>query len=182
MSANRLRILFLLLPVAATALVPLARPAGTVAQPPAEKQTAKENRPSAEGVAIFEKEVLPILKANCFKCHGDGKVKGGLSLASREGVLTGGERGPAVSLEKPEESRLLQAINYHDKLKMPPPGKLAQKEIDTLTRWVKAGVPWPGGTQRDAGHCQGPRLLGLPPGQAARDSRGQGQGLGAQPH
>src|SRR5687768_1954184 len=94
--------------------------------------------------AFFEKEVLPVLKANCFKCHGDGKTKGGLSLASRDGVLKGGDSGPAVSLEKPEASHLLKAINYKDGLEMPPNGKLAQKDIDVLTRWVRAGVPWTG--------------------------------------
>jgi hypothetical protein len=56
-------------------------------------------------------------------------------------LLRGGNAGPAVSLEKPEASLLLRAIN-HDELKMPPKGKLAGAQIDTLTRWVKAGVPW----------------------------------------
>src|SRR5579871_280147 len=91
----------------------------------------------------FESQVLPILKAHCFACHGGEKVKGGLRLTSREAVVRGGDSGPAVSLEKPEQSLLLRAVN-HDELKMPPKGKLAQAQIDTLVRWVRAGVPWSG--------------------------------------
>jgi hypothetical protein len=93
--------------------------------------------------AYFDKEVLPILKANCFKCHGDGKTKGGLSLASRESLLKGGDTGPAISLEKPADSLVLKAISHSADLQMPPPpaAKLAQKDIDTLARWIGAGVP-----------------------------------------
>src|SRR5262245_45493728 len=56
-------------------------------------------------VEFFEREVKPILKANCISCHGaEKKVQGGLHLTSREGVLKGSENGPIVSLESPEES------------------------------------------------------------------------------
>jgi hypothetical protein len=98
---------------------------------------------AAEDKALFEKEIQPILKANCLKCHGEGKVRGGLSLMSRAGLLKGGDTGPAFSKDKPEDSLLLQAINHSDNLKMPPKGKLSLKEIEALTRWLKVGAPWP---------------------------------------
>jgi hypothetical protein len=91
----------------------------------------------------FDKEVRPILQANCFKCHGDGKLRSGLSLASRAGLLQGGDRGPVISPDRPEDSALLKAINYKGDLEMPPSGKMSQKEIDILTRWVKSGSPYP---------------------------------------
>ena len=98
---------------------------------------------TAEDVAFFEKEVRPILTQRCLKCHGDeAKIKGGLRLTARESVLKGGDTGPAVSLDKPADSLLLKAINYSDGLEMPPTGKLPRAEIDTLTKWVKAGLPW----------------------------------------
>src|SRR5262245_34932736 len=78
------------------ALALLAWSAG-FAQPPAVKLSAKQ-------VAFFEKEVLPILKDNCFKCHSDPKkLRGSLSLASRAGILKGGDLGPAVDLQKPDD-------------------------------------------------------------------------------
>src|SRR6266436_4355236 len=113
-------------------------PARGGAEPPA-------TSPSADQIAFFDKEVLPVLTANCFKCHGEGKIRGGLRLTSRESVFKGGDRGPAVSRDKPNESNLLKAINYKDDLEMPPTGKLAAKDIDILTRWVKMGAPFPAG-------------------------------------
>jgi hypothetical protein len=95
----------------------------------------------------FAKDVLPILQANCFKCHGDAKdlkVKGKLSLFTRAAILKGGASGPAISLERPEESLLLKAIGHDGDLKMPAE-KLPPREIDVLTRWVKDGAPWPDG-------------------------------------
>jgi Protein of unknown function (DUF1549)/Protein of unknown function (DUF1553)/Planctomycete cytochrome C len=105
------------------------------AEPPAQSFSSQQIR-------FFEDRVRPILKARCFKCHGEGpKIKGGLRIDSREAVLRGGELGPAVSLTSPEQSRLLQAIRYEE-IEMPPSGKLPAGEIDVLTRWVKEGLPW----------------------------------------
>ncbi len=98
--------------------------------------------PSDADVAFFEKDVLPVLKANCFACHGsEKKLQGGLKLTSREEILKGGESGPAVDLKKPDESLILQAINY-DGIMMPPKGKLSKSQIDILTKWVTRGVAW----------------------------------------
>jgi hypothetical protein len=117
----------------------LARPSDSGAQ---DKTAAKA--PSAAEALFFEKEILPILKANCYKCHTGKKLRGGLSLASRAGLLKGGDTGPAVSVEHPETSLLLKAINYRGGLEMPPSGKLPARQIATLTRWVKMGAPWVG--------------------------------------
>jgi hypothetical protein len=96
----------------------------------------------ADDRSMFDKEVAPVLKANCLKCHGgEAKIKGGLRLSSREDVLKGGDSGPAVTLDKPDDSLLLKAISYKDDPQMPPNGKLADKDIEILTRWVKAGAP-----------------------------------------
>ncbi|MCX7421573.1 MAG: PSD1 and planctomycete cytochrome C domain-containing protein [Planctomycetia bacterium] len=98
--------------------------------------------PTTEDVAFFVKEVLPILRANCFACHGsEKKLQGGLRLTGRDDILKGGESGSAVDLKHPGESLLLQAINY-DGIMMPPKGKLPKAQIDTLTKWVARGLPW----------------------------------------
>jgi hypothetical protein len=117
---------------------------GTGLAPAAPDKDAPALTP-AEKARFFETQVRPILQANCFACHGgEEKIKGKLRLTTREGLLKGGDSGPAVSLEKPDESLLLRAVGYSDDdLKMPPRGKLPQAQIDVLTRWVKMGVPWP---------------------------------------
>jgi hypothetical protein len=93
---------------------------------------------------FFERDVRPLLVERCFKCHGDlGKPKGGLRLTTRGSVVSGGDSGPAAVPGKPEESLLIQAIRYQDEPKMPPKEKLSEGEIQILTRWVEAGLPWP---------------------------------------
>jgi hypothetical protein len=97
---------------------------------------------SADDLAFFDAKVKPVLLANCLKCHGGENPKGKLLLATRGGVLKGGQNGSVVNLEKPEESRLLKAIDYKsDALKMPPPGRIAQGDIDVLAKWVQRGLP-----------------------------------------
>ncbi len=104
--------------------------------------TARAADPDAASRAFFEKEVRPLLAENCVKCHGPEKQKGGLRLDSRESVLQGGESGPAVVPGKLDESLLVDAVRY-DGLQMPPTGQLKPEQVETLTRWVKIGAPWP---------------------------------------
>jgi mono/diheme cytochrome c family protein len=98
-----------------------------------------------EEVAFFDKEVKPVLQQNCVKCHGGEKVRGALRLTTRDGVLKGGDNGPAAVPGKPDESLLVKAINRRDGLEMPPKKKLTADEIAALTKWVKMGLPWPAG-------------------------------------
>src|SRR5438034_2748841 len=53
------------------------------------------------------------------------KLKGGLRLDSREGMLKGGDSGAAIVPGKPGERRLVEAIHYENTdLQMPPNEKL----------------------------------------------------------
>lgn len=107
----------------------------------AQEQTTQKLSP--EDVQFFEKDVLPILKANCFKCHGgQPKAQADFRITSRVGILKGGELGPVIDETKPEQSLLLQAVGYGGDLKMPPTGKLSADKIAVLTKWVKLGLPW----------------------------------------
>lgn len=98
---------------------------------------------AADAEEHYRTRVLPVLDEHCFKCHGaEGKTKGGLDLASREGVLKGGDSGPAVDLDAPEKSFLLDMVSYRDTdHEMPPDkGKLSPTAIGALEEWVKNGL------------------------------------------
>jgi hypothetical protein len=106
--------------------------------------------PTKEQAAFFENKIRPILSENCYKCHSleKGKSKGGLTLDTRDGVLKGGEDGPAIKGGEPTDSPLIKAVRYQDKdLQMPPSkdggGKLSDADIAALTEWVKMGAPDP---------------------------------------
>jgi len=92
---------------------------------------------------FFESKIRPLLAAHCWECHGPDKQKSGLRLDSRQAILRGGDTGPAMSVGKPEESPLVEAIGYDGAVQMPPKGKLSKEEIAALTDWVKRGAPWP---------------------------------------
>ncbi len=96
-----------------------------------------------EGARLFEAEVRPLLIETCQKCHGPKKQEAGLRLDSRQGMLQGGDNGPAVVPGKPEESLLISAVRHAGDVKMPPSGKLKDKQIDAIAQWVRLGALWP---------------------------------------
>ena len=115
---------------------------------------------------FFESKVRPLLAGRCYQCHSaaKGKTHGGLALDSPSGWQKGGESGPAVLPEKPDESLLIQAVRYDDDGPQMPPaeagGKLSADEIAILTRWVKIGAPDPArseatGNGHDTGRSSG---------------------------
>ena len=101
----------------------------------------------AEDFDFFEKHIRPVLVENCYKCHSaeSEKLKGGLRLDTREGLLKGGDSGPAIIPGDPGNSLLIKAVRYTDKdVQMPPKDrKLADAQIADLTAWVKLGAPDP---------------------------------------
>ncbi len=79
----------------------------------------------------------------CFSCHTDDE-RGGLRLDSRERLLAGGGRGPAVIPGNAEESLLVRALRHeHEDLRMPRNGdKLSDTEIEGFVEWIQAGAEW----------------------------------------
>ena len=76
---------------------------------------------SAEDRAFFENKIRPVLIKHCYECHSAGAktIGGKLLLDSPDGIIKGGESGPALVSKKPDESLIIQAIRYHD-VEMPP--------------------------------------------------------------
>src|SRR5690349_17498502 len=105
---------------------------------------ARQARATAASTSdFFEAKVRPVLAANCYDCHTDERMDG-LRLDSREAMLKGGRRGPAIVPGDPDQSLLIQAVRQtSDKLKMPKGGRLKPDEIDALVEWVRAGAAWP---------------------------------------
>src|SRR5438094_8142918 len=98
---------------------------------------AEANSPvfSRGQIEFYEKQVQPILSENCYKCHSHqaDKIKAGVVLDSRLGLLKGGETGPAIVPGAPEKSLLIKAVRHEDEdLQMPPKKKLSDEQIATL--------------------------------------------------
>ena len=102
---------------------------------------------SDPGLEFFEKKIRPLLAERCYECHSaqSAKLKGGLLLDTKEGLLKGGDTGPAIVPGDPDKSLLIKAVRYaSDDLQMPPKNKkLSDLEIADLEEWVKIGAPDP---------------------------------------
>lgn len=96
-----------------------------------------------EQIHFFENKIRPILAESCFECHGSGQSKGSLSLESLSDMLSGGDSGPAVVPGNPDESLIIEAVNYKS-IEMPPTGKLDETKIALLREWIAMGAPFPG--------------------------------------
>jgi len=95
---------------------------------------------------FFEQEIRPVLVNKCYGCH-SSKLKspmGGLVLDTRSGLRRGGKGGAVVVPGDAQSSRLIGALKYTDpELRMPPTGKLSDREIAPFTQWIEAGAPDP---------------------------------------
>jgi hypothetical protein len=134
------------------------------AQPPrrsapaseANKETVDEARPTTEQLAFFEKSIRPVLARECYTCHATTaeKIRGGLTLDTRQGVRKGGDTGPVIVPGQAQKSLLLKAIKHTDEhLKMPPKKKLGEDVIAAFEKWIDMGAPDPrDGTVKVAKH------------------------------
>ncbi|GIS98025.1 MAG: hypothetical protein CM1200mP25_2620 [Acidobacteriota bacterium] len=72
----------------------------------------------------------------------------GSRLDSRQGLLNGGDSGPAVVPGQSADSAIVQRVQGRPVL-MPPTGRLDDDEITALIQWVDMGAPWPVATASD---------------------------------
>lgn len=111
---------------------------GTAALPVAElKRSTKVD---------FEKEILPMLRANCLACHNTTKAKADLNLETPQLILKGGDSGPAVKPGKSAESLLFEVATHAEEPVMPPKGNksgaknFSPAELALLKLWIDQGA------------------------------------------
>ena len=50
----------------------------------------------------FARDVVPVIEANCLRCHNTAKTEGGLLLESHEDILRGGDTGSPIVAGNPD--------------------------------------------------------------------------------
>ncbi|QDT99086.1 c-type cytochrome domain-containing protein [Gimesia aquarii] len=104
----------------------------------------------------FEKDVFPILDANCIACHNVAKKEGALVLENVKDLLKGGDSGASIVPGKPDESYLYQVASRTEESFMPPlPNKVGAKaltpqQVGILRQWILEGAK-SSGKSTDAG-------------------------------
>jgi len=97
--------------------------------------------PAPDKKLTFEHDIRPLLKKNCFQCHGeDKKLKGDLDLRLRKAMLKGGKDGPALKLGDHANSPIFSLTAKGD---MPPDDNppLKPEEINLIARWIDQNAP-----------------------------------------
>jgi uncharacterized protein DUF1553/uncharacterized protein DUF1549/cytochrome c len=103
---------------------------------------------SAAEPVRFGRDVLPILSANCFACHGPDEKnrKAGLRLDVEADAKATRRRGAPIAPGQPEKSLIIARLRSADPdVVMPPPRAHKQvkpEQIETLRRWIAEGAKW----------------------------------------
>ena len=104
------------------------------AEKPKPKPTPEPEKPTEVAKISFEKDVLPIFKAKCTKCHGDSGAKGGVDLRTLKDTV-----GFGVKPGDLKGSMVWQSIADGS---MPPSGnpKVSEAEKKTISQWITSGA------------------------------------------
>ena len=98
------------------------------------------------GAALGQQEAaaLAVLEKDCQGCHGAAMALSKLDLRTRDSVLKGGTRGPAVIPGNAAGSLLAKVLEGRDGAPQMPPGKrVDDAAIDAIKNWINAGAKWP---------------------------------------
>ena len=129
---------------------------GDAGDGPAEHGAAGFSRttPGGASTALYLDQVQPILKANCYRCHGGMNRKGGFNLETEAGMMRGGKHGRDVIPGDPDGSLLLRLIRHEGPADHPMPmppwprRKLSDAEIGVVARWVREGALMPADVEK----------------------------------
>jgi hypothetical protein len=101
---------------------------------------------SPKGMEFFETKIRPVLSKHCYECHSAQakKLRAGLLLDSKMGMLQGGDSGPVLVPGKGRQSLLIKALEHDGPTKMPSQStKLPKEVIAAFVAWIDMGAPDP---------------------------------------
>nr|MBA3776596.1 DUF1549 domain-containing protein [Betaproteobacteria bacterium] len=97
----------------------------------------------------YARDVLPILSANCYKCHGpdESSRQKDLRLDTKDGAFRVEDGVTVIVPGNADKSELVRRITSKDPEEVMPPAddevrKLTAEQIGTLKRWVEQGAKW----------------------------------------
>jgi mono/diheme cytochrome c family protein len=93
----------------------------------------------------FRRDVEPILRANCYQCHGAKKASAQLRLDDKELAMKGGISGAVIIPGNGKDSRLMKRVlGEGDEARMPLGGApLKANQIELIRKWIDEGAEWP---------------------------------------
>jgi len=105
--------------------------------------TSSSQSSTSQKQVDFNRDILPILRASCFSCHGPDKQRGGLRLDRPKDALKGGVSGVALLPGKSGDSLLVKRITGQEEPRMPMGAvPLSSRQIDLIRAWIDEGADW----------------------------------------
>lgn len=117
----------------------------TPAPPARNRQPMTVNTPTGKETVSFGLHVAPILLANCAQCHINDNPRSNFSMANFRALLRGGDGGPPIVYGKSAESQIIKRLRGEGVDVMPPSGKLDDKLIEVIAKWIDEGAAYDGG-------------------------------------
>lgn len=106
-----------------------------------------EETTTAQPTTDYLRDIKPLLKRACYRCHGAAKQTSGLRLDTARAALIGGDSGEAVVPGESAESLLYLVVSgSEDYEQMPPEGegeRLKPDEVALIKRWIDGGAKFP---------------------------------------
>jgi ankyrin repeat protein len=92
----------------------------------------------------YRRDVLPILKSNCYGCHGPAQQMNNFRLDRRRDAMRGGTLA-MIAPGSSQSSHLYLRLTSQDHLgaPMPPTGPLPKEQVEIIKNWIDQGVVWP---------------------------------------
>ena len=103
----------------------------------------------------FDKDIMPILVANCLTCHdgsGEGSSASGFSVQSYSSIMKGTKYGPVIIPGSSESSTLYRLVAHKvdTEIQMPPHHKdgmaegrqesLTPRQVEFIAKWIDQGA------------------------------------------
>jgi mono/diheme cytochrome c family protein len=115
--------------------------AGLVTQDTRAQSAGQTLSAEQAGRKLYAEHVRPILEQRCQVCHNGVTRQGGLDLTTREGLLSGGSRGPAVVPGNAKDSLLYKLSTHQQQPNMPLQGeKLPDEKSALIALWIDLGA------------------------------------------
>ena len=93
---------------------------------------------AADPTPLFARDVQPLLKRHCLKCHGPAKREAKLNLSTPGGIVRGGMNGAVLVPHDAQASLLFKRVAEDE---MPPDEPLSEADKQLLHRWIASGAP-----------------------------------------
>ncbi|WP_339910264.1 c-type cytochrome domain-containing protein [Symmachiella dynata] len=95
----------------------------------------------------YLRDIKPLLKRSCYRCHGAVKQTSGLRLDTARAALRSGDAGEAIVPGKSGESLLYLVVSGSEDYQQMPPAvegaRLTAEEVVLIKRWIDSGAKLP---------------------------------------